>query len=358
MLQIGGKQVDTLYVGGKLVKQVYVGSRKVYPDEGVIPKQIKDAMVLWYDLKRQGATNESMAENPVLKDLSGNGHDATCYNFAWSGMSGIGWYETNFLSDGWAINITSEFGEVSKESLVINKPTNDKSYIYTNKYTNIHVRVTGITNSYCRLEFGTGSIEESDRSIKVDGDYYIENVAASGTYYGFKLYGDESLSVNVRVELIPQYPHALVSDGVDDYALVKGLPILTDFTVFCKREYLTLDFNTNSTILSKRTEPSGEDGAFQFERFNLNTDGKVSNYSFGSHDSFDLWKDNISYMTKASYNGQTLKTGSKVDSDILLINKLFAQGPFNNPAALYSVILFNISLSEQEIDWVKTNLMN
>ena len=56
----------------------------------MIPKAIKDSMVLWYDLKRQGATNENMAENPVLRDLSGNGHDATCYNFAWAGKSGIG----------------------------------------------------------------------------------------------------------------------------------------------------------------------------------------------------------------------------------------------------------------------------
>lgn len=60
---------------------------------------IKSSMVLWYDIKRQGCTNESMAENPVLKDLSGNGYDATCYNFAWTTESGI--TEDNALvSDG------------------------------------------------------------------------------------------------------------------------------------------------------------------------------------------------------------------------------------------------------------------
>lgn len=46
------------------------------------PAAIKSACVLWYDLKRQGATNENMAINPILKDLSGNGHDATCHNFS------------------------------------------------------------------------------------------------------------------------------------------------------------------------------------------------------------------------------------------------------------------------------------
>ena len=58
------------------------------------PKAIKDAMVLYYDIAKQKATNESMAANPTLKDLSGNGNDATCYNFGWSEMSGIGGYMT------------------------------------------------------------------------------------------------------------------------------------------------------------------------------------------------------------------------------------------------------------------------
>ena len=35
-----------------------------------------------------GLTNEQMAENPVWKDLTGNGHDLQMKNFAWGGMSG------------------------------------------------------------------------------------------------------------------------------------------------------------------------------------------------------------------------------------------------------------------------------
>lgn len=63
-------------------------------------------MVLWYDIKRQGATNKSMTANPILKDLSGNGHDATCYNFAWSGKSGIGSYATNFAPRNSEVDVT------------------------------------------------------------------------------------------------------------------------------------------------------------------------------------------------------------------------------------------------------------
>ena len=36
-----------------------------------------------------GHTNEDMAEYPVLTDLTGNGHDITCNNFAWTEESGI-----------------------------------------------------------------------------------------------------------------------------------------------------------------------------------------------------------------------------------------------------------------------------
>lgn len=48
-----------------------------------------DAIVCWYDPKLQGCTNENMAENPILKDLSGNGNDMECKNFEWNTESGI-----------------------------------------------------------------------------------------------------------------------------------------------------------------------------------------------------------------------------------------------------------------------------
>ena len=52
-----------------------------------------------------GLTNEQMAENPVWKDLTGNGHDLQMKNFAWGGMSGVGGYVDNWNSSAdWAIN--------------------------------------------------------------------------------------------------------------------------------------------------------------------------------------------------------------------------------------------------------------
>lgn len=66
--------------------------------ETEMPESIKEHMVLWYDIARQGATNESMAANSILKDLSGNGHNGECIGFDWTSDSGIN--EGAIISDG------------------------------------------------------------------------------------------------------------------------------------------------------------------------------------------------------------------------------------------------------------------
>lgn len=54
-----------------------------------MPSAIRSSLVCWYSPKRQGCTNENMAETPVLRDLSGRGLHMTCHNFAWTTESGI-----------------------------------------------------------------------------------------------------------------------------------------------------------------------------------------------------------------------------------------------------------------------------
>lgn len=54
-----------------------------------LPAWFRQSIVCWYDPIKQGCTNANMAENPVLKDLSGHGLDMTCHNFAWTRLNGI-----------------------------------------------------------------------------------------------------------------------------------------------------------------------------------------------------------------------------------------------------------------------------
>lgn len=218
---------------------------------GGIPTAIRSAMVLWYDIARQGCTNESMQENPVLRDLSGNGHDATCYNFGWTEGSGIS---------------------------------------------------------------------------TVD------------------------------------YPGALVSDGVDDYAYVEGVPILTKekgYTVVAKRRILE-DPATNikdAGWINKRK--TLDTGAFVIDFFNSvskdwNTRSFSSNIPIGG--SFDIDGEFI-YQTSISYNGvQDLKPGDFEDTDTLYLFAALGMSA-QISAAFYSLALFDRDLTAEEIEWVKTNLI-
>lgn len=72
--------------GNKGTGRFILGPDKLKPSLSNLMK----SMVCWYSPKRQGCTNENMAENPVLKDLSGNGLDLECVGFGWNAESGIG----------------------------------------------------------------------------------------------------------------------------------------------------------------------------------------------------------------------------------------------------------------------------
>lgn len=52
-------------------------------------KDIANSLVCYYNPKLQGCTNENMASNPILQDLSGNGVNLECKNFSWNTNSGV-----------------------------------------------------------------------------------------------------------------------------------------------------------------------------------------------------------------------------------------------------------------------------
>lgn len=318
-----------------------------------IPPAIKNAMVLWYDIARQGATNESMAENPILKDLSGNGHDIECFNFGWSGMSGIGGYMSDFTK-GYHYNTKDEsFEYITPTKFHFVKSFNTDGEIWKLKYIGgkIKLNVTGIPDD-ANFRIGTLiNVINLQNGINI---LDISSVVDADSTYGFSL--SRTGECDITVEQLPLYPNALVSDGVDDYAYVKGLPILTDYTVIAKRSYQGFEQNlqdNNIALAGKNT--SGENGAFMLER--LLKSGEYSEYNFGRYNGITLHNDIITYATKDSYNGvQKLNAGELPDTDTLL---LFTKGRYNSTvqAALYSFLLFDRTLTTAEIEWVKKNMI-
>lgn len=324
----------------------YSGSTITF--QNTIWNKVKRNLVLWYDIKRQGATNESMSQNPILKDLSGHGHDATCYNFAWNRQSGISsYFDFNlFKRNNWSNYVK----DVTETSFIYYHPGNDISVmINTNNYVvyPFQIKVTGITDTGLRLEYGQGTIPETESSIKTDGVYTITRTA----YGGFKLYGDESITCNIKIEQVA-YPNALVSDGVDDYCIVDGLPILTDYTVIAKRKWIKTEYDTFAAFSSKSN--STTNGEFIFERFNLRGNPEV--YSFGVASFVGTFAKDITYQTPTSYNGRTINKGNLLGNGRLSLFGLRGGMQFSN-IALYSFVLFNRTLTEDEIKkWIRENM--
>lgn len=149
------------------------------------------------------------------------------------------------------------------------------------------------------------------------------------------------------------YEGALVFDGVDDYGICNNLPILTDYTVICKREIINKE---TGSVASKRTSSSQWDGAFIFERNNQLT-------SFGQNNYRTIQQDSVSYMTATSYNGDIISRGSLQDTEYLIlgadgfnIDLNRAHGLSN--CAIYYFALYNKSLTPEEVEEEKVKLEN
>lgn len=143
------------------------------------------------------------------------------------------------------------------------------------------------------------------------------------------------------------YEGALVFDGVDDYGICNNLPILNDYTVICRR----VIENVNNTVASKSVVTGN--GAFIFEYCN------VLAYSFGKNvpivQNINL-EDFVSYQTKNSYNGSTIKVGNADDTDTLTLGILRERDSRLLKGAIYYFALYDKSLTPEEIETEKERL--
>ena len=365
--------VTDMRIGSKKVKEAWLNGRQVYPSK----KRIMDSLVLWYDIKRQGATNENMAASPVLRDLSGNGHDATCYNFAWSLMSGIGGY--NMDSTDWAVYSSAEYTRPNATTIHITKvaPTNNDLLIaFISEHSSskipagtkftlpaIKYKVTGIKGNELRV-YVRGDESGYSQVISDGVEYYFEGgefTTSQNIICGFELGWTENdkteREVDIIVELLPIYPNALVSDGVDDYAQVTGLPILTKergYTVVAKRKWI--DPTANGCLANKRFVINDEQSAFTIEQTTNNGSSFTVN-NFNSNNNIQLFQEDVTILTTNSYNGIDINIGNGIDNNSMNLIKTGVGWNFYGKLAIYSFLLFDRDLTEQEIEWVKTNMI-
>lgn len=171
------------------------------------------------------------------------------------------------------------------------------------------------------------------------------------TIYNRMYFGESIINdINLTVEEIPDYPNQLCYDG-KSYAVAYGLPILTDYTVVAERTWFAEKVD-NGVFMSKALE---QNGAFILE---YKQGDRWNTYSYYSATNINIDKDNsIVYQTKNKYNEQTIYPGDKQDTDTLFIGTIRKDDLRSFIGCHSDILLFNRTLTEYEISWVKNNLM-
>lgn len=293
---------------------------------------------VYYDVKKQGLSNDTPEADWYLKDFSGNGHDMTLYNFAKKLGSGIGKYEVDFNT--WTPQSYVADSTYTSNKLHITNIKGGNAILYTKKGANaMKVKITGIQSFNLVYRY----IAENDvwEALEVDRDGIYELPASTTTtktyYTGFTVpyyTGD----CDITIEQIPDYEGALVSDGVDDYGKVENLPIYKDYTVVADREIIDgLAENADGGVALK-----GESTIVNSFIFDL----KNEVYSFVKRNSKTVDTERfISYQSKYVNNGVNIDVGTGDDTDVLYLAKLGKSDRYSK-LALWSFLLFPYSLSE------------
>lgn len=183
-----------------------------------------------------GLTNEQMAENPVWKDLTGNGHDLQMKNFAWGGMSGVGGYVDNWNSSAdWGINnywVNSHTDHklqfITASTVVQVKSKN--IYNAENVYKNI-LKVNGLTEAVnkgsargLRISATDSITSKEIKTFSFDTDGVIQisfDDVLQDYYVNYFVNGNNTNDIDITIEQLPLYPGFILGDGVDDFAVTK-----------------------------------------------------------------------------------------------------------------------------------------
>lgn len=337
-----------------------------------LPASIKAQKNFGFYCNPQTVTEEATIEQlptSILKDFSGNKHDAYLYGFKGKLNSGVGVYKIDF-SKSQNANAFDNFERFNNKFIAkgnYNGNWNtfgeyDINGIVKNKVT---IKITGLNNVKDKLVLEYGYFTTDSKYIKTitfidkDGVYTYdlndivipEGSNIAHTIYNRMYFGESIINdINLIVEEIPDYPNQLCYDG-KSYAVAYGLPILTDYTVIADRTWFA-EKVFNGIFMSKALE---QNGAFIFE---YKQNDKWFTYSYYSATNINIDKDNsIVYQTKNKYNEQTIYPGDKQDTDTLFIGTIRKDDTRTFIGCHGDILLFNRTLTEYELSWVKNNTM-
>ena len=363
-----------------ITKTVYVTVRSKFV------QGIYDAMIGWYSPKKQQLTNTSIKANPVLKDFSGKGNDLTMHNFKGTATSGIK-YQQQFSNEtykkdgilGYTYN-PSELVSITAEKIIATGDVLQVAYasdgIDTYYHPSYKIKISGIEgNNKLIFKYNTTEARRNylyltngittlpGFSLKLtDGEQKV-------VLFGFDIHNCVIKQINQKItlEMVPENDNALYYDG-NSCCYNDNMPILQDYTLIAEREWNddgTYRFFASYGKVGDVQNNSGATSLFWVEGIRYphnghpNVDVRVT--SVGGVNLIKLTDipAKIFYQVKAKYNG-TLS---------LVYSTLSYTGPSEfNLGCFYKnnntfkgnhkdVLLFNRSLTTEEIEYVKTNLM-
>lgn len=298
----------------------------------------------------------------ILKDYSGNKHDAYLYSFEGRLNSGVGIYAQDFTKwiFGSTINNNISTKHHNKIRIVKKNPNNyfgftigiQKANYYNKPYKlkfNFNKEIDDIKFSVVSTDGNLQStqvysVNINDGSvidIPIISEEIFNNKEESNIYYDFGTNKD----IEIDVEMIANYPNQLCYDG-KSYAVAYELPILTDYTIIADRTWFV--DKQERVFISKAT---GQNGAFIFE---YKTSANNKTYSYYQQNDIVIDNNNkVVYQTKNSYNGTTIQAGDKQDTDVLYIGNIRVPDSRSFIGCHGDILLFNRTLTDDELSVIK-----
>lgn len=273
------------------------------------------------------------------------GNEIALKNFTYSLSSGFGKYTVDFTKYIGS-NTTSNSISIYKEAGI------DKGFA-TIAYSQLEsdipsysIEIKGLDSGQILYYYRNNEGLEKNVTYNKDGIYELPicyKEGEKGISAGFTINSVNNITIT---QLPTAYEGALVFDGVDDYGICNNLPILTDYTVICRR---VIENDTN--VVASKSIVAGN-GAFIFEYAN-NATYSFSEYTSGLNMNL---KDSVSYQTKNSYNGSTITVGNADDTDTLTLGIIRERDSRLLKGAIYYFALYNKSLTPEEIETEKERL--
>lgn len=333
-----------------------------------LPASIKAQKNFGFYCNPQTVTEEATIEQlptSILKDFSGNGNHAYLYGGKGKLNSGMGVYKFDFLSD---LRINSAYipycdRQEDKICSLIEHPAGWLfQFVSLSDIPAFKVEVKGIVNDrFVYRYYDENGNRGKEIIINKDGIYELPISYSVENNTGVGIVCSDACVDNVCFTQIPDYPDQLCYDG-KMYAVAYDMPILTDYTVMAERTWF--ENKGSYAFISKRIIGNIMGNAFVFEKDdNTGTPNSLRVYSFGVGNIVMPNKNNsISYQTKTKYNNQNIRYGGEKDSNMLMIGAGLYRSDQNLITELWSgchgnILIFNRSLTEYEISWVKNNMM-